>query len=424
MANNQSMVQLATHYHELTQNLVKNENGLLAEEVLDTLITRDSIAHLWHITGPANMAAVRLIAQGDQQLKIIAQPISRMKELKIWRENFNPPAKAWWWRFSPPESRFQRFDWLVTTIAVVFLIISAGLITDIAPRYLSGGPDIQGAFIVTAQTLIALLTTSSILTKTGQETGRRILTSLGIPKEYWQEVGAVVALLILIVLIMFRLSLPQQAIAYNDNGLANYCAGYLTSAQFDYTRALKLNPDYLEAHYNLGVLYEDLQNLKEAQTHYLTAVQGGLLAGYNKLAYLYLLNKNYPAAISLLLTGLDRIRKGKISDKLYHCQLKPDSLEQPVPEEAPLKLLQYELLKNLGWARVEQERYEEAEPYLEEAINLFRDKAPAYCLRAQVRAGLKDTVNAKKDWKTCLSYASSYNADEDVWIGLARQKSQ
>jgi tetratricopeptide (TPR) repeat protein len=424
MTEQPSVLQLTTRYREMVQTLVKSKNALSPDQVLACLVTRDQIAHLWLEEGSIDPDAVQLIDQGDRLLRDLKEPISQLKELKTWRENFNPTVQAWWWHFNPPEGWFQRFDWLATAIAVVCLIISAGLITDIAPRYLSGGPDTQGAVTVIAQSLVVLLTTGSILTRAGQEAGKRILTSLRLPKQYWEEVGAILAFGVLIYLFIFRQSLPQRAIAYNDNGLANYCAGYLTSAQFDYMRALKLNPDYLEAHYNLGQLYEDLQNFKEAQTHYRVAAQGGLIVAYNKLAHLYILDKNYAAAIPFLLTGLDQIRTREIRDKLFSCASNSNSADRNIVTEAPVELLQYEMLKNLGWARLGQERYDEADPYLEEAINLFPDKAPAYCLRAQVREGQGNAERGLEDWETCLQYASTYVPDEDVWIKLARQKFQ
>ncbi|MCL4298815.1 MAG: tetratricopeptide repeat protein [Anaerolineae bacterium] len=427
MGNNQSMLQLANHYHELTQNLIKNKNISSSEKVLDSLITRDRIAHLWRTAGPADLITAGLIAQGDQQLKAMAQSISHMKELKAWRESFNPSTEAWWWpapSAEKPPGFLERFDWLWTAVALTFLTIAIGLVTDIAPRFLSGGPDTWGALVVVIQSVLALLTTSSILTKTGQDAAKRILNSLKFPRRLWEEAGLIVALLVLIALIIFRLLLPRIAVSYNNSGIENHCNGRLSTAQLDYTRALKLNPDYSEAHFNLGLLFEELQDTKQAQSHYQNVVQQGeLVIGYNNLAHLYILEKNYAAAIPLLSTSLQKLEKGEIKEGLVRCQPTSDITNQNV-EQAPAELLRYEILKNLGWARLGQERYYEAEPYLEKAINLIPDKAPAYCLRAQVREGQGDADNALKDWETCLQFASSYNADEDVWIGLARQKFQ
>lgn len=431
MGNNQSIGELAGQYYALAQKLADNKDSLAPEEVLKALISRDKISYLWRTEGPMDSVTAGLIVQGDQRLKALARPIGQIEALKAWRESFNPPAEAWWWPIPPPKpsSFFERFDWLWTALALTCLTLAIGLAADIAPRFLSGGPDTWGALVVVIQAVLALLTTSSILTKTGQDAAKRVLDSLKFPRRFWEEAGLVAAILLLVGLFGFRLLLPRMAVSYNDSGLQHHCAGRLASAQFDYERALKLNPDYPEAHFNLGLLFEDLQEAEQAQSHYQIVVQqGDLVIAYNNLAHLYILEKAYDTAIPLLLTGLQRLAKGEIKETLVRCRPTSPPLGGieggEAVQKAPAELLRYEILKNLGWARLGQERYDEAEPYLAEAAALLPDKAAAYCLQAQVREGRGETEAALKDWESCLQFASSYNADEDVWIGLARQKFQ
>lgn len=410
-----SISNLATQYHNQVESLSKSKDKLPPDDVFACLITRDRIAHLWQENGPPEPGVAHQIEQTDKQLQDLDKPISRLKELEGWRKNLRPTEAAWWWHFQPPPGWLQQYDWLFTALALVFLALSAALITDIAPRFLEGGPDSRGARIVVLQTVVVLLTTGSILTKTGREAAKRILDSLTfIPKHWGQEIAVFVALLILLSLYSCRQSLPDIAVVYNDEGLMNYCDGHLISAQFNYNRALKLNKDYLEAHYNLGVLHEDLFDFEQAKTKYQIALQGGLTLAYNSLARLHILEENYAAAIPLLRTALLKVEQGELRGELVDCE------GDPVPAE----VLKYELLKNLGWARLGQARYDEARPYLDQAIALFDDQAPAYCLRAQVWEGLADTEAAITDWESCLQYASSDNPDEDMWIGLARQRFQ
>jgi tetratricopeptide (TPR) repeat protein len=191
------------------------------------------------------------------------------------------------------------------------------------------------------------------------------------------------------------LSLPSIAVQYNNSGLQNYSAGRLTSAQFDYLRAIKLNPDYVDAHYNLGLLYEDFQQIDKARVEYWAAVQGGLAAAHNNLARLYILDKDYAVAVPLLKKGLMIANNDAVN---------------------------YYLHKNLGWARLGQSRYDEALVELQAAIALAPDQAPAHCLLAQVLEGQGDTVAAREEWEICLKFADSLRPDEDTWIGLARQR--
>jgi tetratricopeptide (TPR) repeat protein len=424
MTEQSSPVRSATEYRDLVEALAKNKDSLSPDQVLACLVIRDRIAHLWREEGQIEPESAPLIDQGDRQLRELEEPISQLKEYKGWRENFNPSQEAWWWRFTPKGDWLRRFDWLVIALALVFLTLSVGLITDIAPRFLSGGPDARGGTIVVIQSVLVLLTTSSVLTKAGREAGRRILGSLSIPKHWWEEIGAIAALLLLVGLFILRGRLPQIAVSYNDNGLANYCAGYLTSALFDYDRAIKLNPDYLEAHYNMGQVYEDLQNFEQAQTHYQIAAQGGLTIAYNNLAQLYILEEEYNAAIPLLLTALQKVNRGEMKAELVQCQPELGGASHGGVIELPIDDAKYEILKNLGWARVGQARYNDAETYLKSAIELIEDKAPAHCLQAQVFEGLGEEEAAMASWERCLQYATSYDPDEDTWIGLAQERLQ
>ncbi len=421
MTDQASILKLAKLYCLMVETLAKNKDSPSPEQILGCLINRDQIAYLWQQKGLIDPTSARLINQGDRQLRSLKEPISQLKELKDWRKNFTPPPESWWW-FKPAQNWLQRFDWLWIALALLFLTLSAALITDIAPRFLSGGPDTRGALIVVIQSMVALLTTSSVLTKTGREAGQRILASINISKDWWQEIGAMLALLLLTGLFLFHQYLPKLAITYNDNGLIEYCAGHLAGAQSNYKRALKLNPDYLGAHFNLGLLYEDLQDVKRAKTEYQIARQRGLVVAQNNLARIYILEKNYAPAIPLLLSGLQQLEKAEIKAELVRCQPAAGLTDQNIVAEAPLELLHYDMLKNLGWARLGQERYNEANINLQTAIDLIDDRASAYCLRAQVLEGLNDPVGALKDWESCLQYASSFNSDEDVWLGLARQR--
>jgi Flp pilus assembly protein TadD len=187
----------------------------------------------------------------------------------------------------------------------------------------------------------------------------------------------------------------QSPDIHNDTGVANYLTDRLPLAVSDFTKALELDPNFAETHYNLGTVYEDLHDFDRARFEYRLAMLGGLAAAYNTQARLYILEKNYTAAVDLLLKGL--------------------SLAEHDAEK-------YALHKNLGWARLGQERYAEAKGELLTAIDLNGEQASAYGLLAQALEGLGERENALVAWENCLRYASSYRPDEDTWIDLARQR--
>ena len=181
----------------------------------------------------------------------------------------------------------------------------------------------------------------------------------------------------------------------NWYGVTNHLSGQLPQAQFGYSLALKLNPLSPAAHYNQAATYEDQHNYPLAQSEYQLAIEGGLIAAYNNMARLYILQGNYDAAISLLRIGLP-LAKDDIKADMY---------------------------KNRGWARLEQGRYDEAKLDLTEAIKLKSDRAQAYCLLAQVLERQTDKKGALSQWENCLGFVyQPKTPEEDKWVHIARQR--
>jgi tetratricopeptide (TPR) repeat protein len=148
----------------------------------------------------------------------------------------------------------------------------------------------------------------------------------------------------------------------------------------------------------LGNLYEDQQNYQAAREHYSKAMQDDFVAAsaYNNKARLLIIQDNKPAA------AVDLLQKAL-----------------PLAKD---KMVRYDIHKNMGWALLKQSRYEEAETHLRTAVELKSDRAPAYCLLAQILDHRKDKKAALVLWQKCLGYASMYNKDEAIWIGMARQR--
>jgi len=365
------------------------------QQILDVLLSRDEVQAALAERNSDCSASLISINELDSRLKQCAERINQTINLTDWGTLLSPKAEAWWWSLQPPSAQASEYDWLLSILSVSFLTISLGLVTNIAPRFLAGGPDVFGAVTVMGQSILTLLTAGSVLTKAGQEGIERLLTRLKRPKQYWLSISLSFSFLLLLALIGLRLSLPQIAITYNQRGLQNYLQGQWTSARSNYLRSLQLNPDYAEAHFNLGVLDEDLQDVDKARSEYQIALQAGYNKAYNNLARLYILDKKYAMAIPLLIKG---------------------------QELAQDKDLKYALLKNLGWVRLEQSRYAAAESYLKDAVDLVGNRAPAHCLLAQTLEKQNNRKEALPEWESCLRYASSSRPDEDSWIAQAKQR--
>ncbi|MEH1939227.1 MAG: tetratricopeptide repeat protein [Nostoc sp.] len=367
------------------------------QQVIDVLMARDEVYAVRTAKTQTDKESLMMVISLDERLKKQSELITKLVKLADWRAIVHPPVEAWWWFLEPPTNQWDKFDWLWSAGSVTLLTASLSLVVDISSRFLTGVPDTLGAFTITTQSVLTLLAAGGALTKTGQEAIERLLISLNIPKHFQNEVKFGFTLLLFLCLFSIRFYLPKIAIFYYNQGEKDYKANRLASAQSNYNRAIKLNPDDLKTHHRLGQLYERLQDFDRARAEYQIAVQGDFGKGYNNLARLYILDKKYPAAIALL----------------KEAQLRTKDNQD--------KELQYGLLKNLGWALLEQKRYVDAENNLQEAINLTSDRAPAYCLMAQIRERQNDKKKAVLEWEKCLAYAFEYNPDEDAWISMAQQ---
>ena len=105
-------------------------------------------------------------------------------------------------------------------------------------------------------------------------------------------------------LISFWFCLPLFSTIYNQNGSDNFDRGNLSSAEQNFQRAISLNADNKFAHYNLGNLYEEWDQIKKAKLQYQIAIGGDLPEAHNNLGRLYIKDKKYPQAAALLTKGL------------------------------------------------------------------------------------------------------------------------
>jgi tetratricopeptide (TPR) repeat protein len=262
-----------------------------------------------------------------------------------------------------------------------------------------------GAAAVILPSIFALLQASSELTKAGQEGFDKLLEKLSIPKQYREEAKLASALLLSGILISIWFCLPLISNFYNRNGLKNYNERNLGEAEQDYLKAISLNADNMEAHYNLGNLYEEWQDLEKAKKEYQLAVAGNFPDAYNNLARLYIQEKKYPQTATLLSKGLLLAKE-----------------QNSLPE------VRYSLFKNLGWVRLEQGRYEEAQQALQTALGIANNleaaklkPSAAHCLLAQVLDKQKQPT-ALEQWQKCCQLGSRLNPDEDTWLHLSQEK--
>ncbi|AOY79465.1 tetratricopeptide repeat protein [Moorena producens JHB] len=382
------------------------KNSLSTEKALEILSARDALQKVLKTQEPVAVDILSQVMELDLRLKQNAGRILKVINLPECRESLPAPPKDWWWHLDSKE-----VNWLIRGLTVITWTGSLGLLANIASRFLTGGVGVLGAAAVVFPSFLTLLQARSELTEAGREGLEKLITKLGIPQYYREEAKLSPLLALSGLLLGFWFALPLISQAYNHEGEKNYEQGQLGAAEENYLRAIALNPDNIYAHHNLGNLYEELQQFDKARTEYLIAVKGDVPEAYNNLARLFIQKKQYPEAVALLKQGL-LLQAGQ-----------QDSL----PE------VNYNLFKNLGWARFQQGRDTEAQQALNTAIGIARNlevakyylhnRGSAHCLLAQVLERQKKP-GAIQQWQQCCWLGSTLNPDEDTWLHLAQKKLQ
>lgn len=356
----------------------------------------------------------------DQTLEAQAQALDEVISFEQCRKTLLPPIDRWWWFLdqTKPPHPLDRWDWLFNTIGLGAWTVSLALLVDLSRRVLIGGSGVAGLSVLTLSSLVTLLKARSDLTEAGQRGFRLLLEKLGV-KSHWQaEATCLTTTLLAIALTALWLGLPHFSRYYNRLGQQAQNKGELGQAERLYTQAIALNEDNLDAHYNLGTLYEDWQDVDRATTQYLIAIQGNDLPdAYNNLAHLYLqtaIQSQDPSvqtqkqqqAIALLSQGL------------------------PLAEQTSPPSVLYSFYKNLGWARLLQGNPDVAEPLLQTAIEISEQNDPntimnlgsAHCLMALSLEAQKKSSQVLKSWQSCCQLSTNANPNEDDWILEAHKK--
>ncbi|NER27575.1 MAG: tetratricopeptide repeat protein [Symploca sp. SIO1C4] len=406
MTNSELDTALSSYQKALST--IKESQTLKIEQVLAVLNARDLLQDALAKSENLSIEDQQELVELDIVLKKQAEKIIKVINLAEYRTSFQPCEQKWWWKLERevPPHLWDRWDWLWRGVTVGCWTVNLAVLVDIVPRFLTAGTGVVGAVAVAFPSFLTLLQAKSELTETGKKAFEKFLNRLRIPPHYHEEARLVSILLLLGFLLSFRGLFPFFSDWYNQQGLKSYRNRELAGAEEKYLQALKLNPDNFKAHYNLGIIYEDLQEFEKARMSYQFAVKGNLVKAQNNLARLQILAGKSELAIPLLWQGLNKTEA-----------------------ELPLRV-RYSLMKNLGWALFKQKQPEQAETILKAAIGLastpegleqIKTRSSSHCLLAQVYQQQKQDSKALEQWQECFNLGSIFNPDEDKWLGLAHQ---
>jgi len=167
---------------------------------------------------------------------------------------------------------------------------------------------------------------------------------------------------------------------YFTYGAAFFQRGYFDQAAVWFELALRSNPDYAEAHYNLGIIYLRLNRQADARQHFQRAVE---------------LRSDYPDALNNL--GLIAAEEGQIEPAIGYFQ------------DAIRRRPGYTLaLQNLGNLYRKQGRLAEAQQMLEKALESDREDPELNYSLGMLYAQKEDTDRAREYLQRALSLRPDY----------------
>jgi tetratricopeptide (TPR) repeat protein len=402
-------------YRQLIDDLEPRNQTIDSGKALEILTARDALQIALEREKPVPIDVLDEVIQLDTRFRANAIGITAAinknsaGELDRWRESVKPSAEAWWWRLESIESPTDKrmLDWVWKTLSFGIWAANISLLVNIASRF--GGAGAVGFF----DPLPVIIPAIGAIVSAGNKipTFESLLKRIGIPNYNLETTKFFATVGVSLVLIGGSCIPPDLSKWANSSGLEKFDDGDFSGAEKEYKKSISLDGRNIDAHYNLGNLYEVWLETANAKKQYQIGVAHKFPKAYNNLGRLYIIEKKYPQAASLLVTGLEEAKNNNSSPAT-----------------------KYSLYKNLGWVRLKQERYTQAKEALQQAIDISGNPAnkesihnpgAAHCLLAQTLEKLKQPEAETIELQKCSQHPPSpekFDPDEDTWYDLATQK--
>jgi Tetratricopeptide repeat len=427
----------------------------LESYILTTLRFRDELEKAIDSENEIEIEHHRLveISKLDKRFRKISKWVTRFLDLEKWRRLYKINNKEqWWWYFTHP---WDQLEWLWNFLIGVCLVLILGIFVDFIPRFWAGGPSGLGAISIVAPVLLTWFL--------GKDVSERVLwlqsrldgildkNKIPIAKPYRREVVVLIILGLTIGVWCaqgFKKQIADQYYCWATSQLleddneqssrkkcnisggskSNKQSNLMAQAEGNLKRAIAFNPDHAEAHFELAFLYERRQELEEARKEYKLAMQSGSNLAGIQLAKLYLMEEKKESAntaVAILFERYDEIFQSK-SENLR--QIKEDQRNWYIA---------------LGEARLRQEQYQDADNYLQAALDIHKKleaeklelPKTIYCLLGETldkRSKEEKNPKTKEEygeiaysyWEECSKYNSPGDPKQDIWLIKANKRLQ
>ena len=378
------------------------------QAVLSVLSARDRLYSSLKDSSPG-VSVISEIRELDKKLTEQANDMASVFDFSGYRQSLDVPTVYWWWFL---DEKTYPVDTLLKGMTPLLWACSVGFSVGIVNRFLLGGAGIAGLAAIALPIFLPSLKKRGELTVAGEEWIQRLLKWVPSSRTAQLKFQAMYAFAIFCIVLFAWGLLPTFSKVFNQWGKDAQDTDRLGSAEQQYKRAISLDPNNGDAYYELGNLYEDIQDFSQAESQYIMAAKRGVPEAYNNWARLNLLSEKPDIRQTLAL-----INQGLIAA----------DTERSAPE------VRYSLYKNLGWALYEKQEYDEAHWALKKSIPLgdnqyARNTASAYCLLAQTIESLKDIsdderrIQSLSNWQQCYNNADPCTPEENEWATTAKEK--
>jgi len=369
--------------YQIKLETVENSLPVTVEMLSGILISRDRVALAFNDDTAKSSVDLTYLAELDTRIKKLVPKYQDVAQVHDLLNARSAPAIAWWWHLEWGK-KHTRTSVILNGLTSLLAVLILGLVLDITPRFMVGGADTWGLVVIGLQGLISIFAANTLFNREGNGWVDIALKNTSLPARIMPVARSGLALLVVILLLLLRSYFPTWSRWDNNQGQVHLERGELQTAEIYFNRAIRLNNNNFQAHYNLGNLFETLGEYENARGEYTIAAKSGLDVAYNNLSRLLILQGEYGQAVQIIREGLNKA-------------------EEPAA--------QYYLNKNLGWARLMQERTEESITILHDALQQAQDAGlsgvESHCLLAQALDKQASSTDSQTEWYQCKALSSA-----------------